>query len=108
MKSRVSQSSIAQESGCSRPTVACALNERLAHRLSPETRQRVLDSARRLGYVPNHAARRLARSGGKSRIFEQVGFLYLTPGKQLDPACLAMMHGAEEELADASACLVFA
>ncbi|MBI4023390.1 MAG: LacI family DNA-binding transcriptional regulator [Verrucomicrobia bacterium] len=58
----VNQASIARECGVSRTTVAFAFNERLCRRVHPQTRQRILTSARQLGYQPNRAARAL-RSG---------------------------------------------
>jgi len=41
---------IAREAGCSQATVSFVLNDVKSVRLSPETKQRVLDTARRLGY----------------------------------------------------------
>lgn len=46
---------IAEELGLSRPTVSHVLNNR--GRFKEETRQRVFDTAQKLGYVPNGAAR---------------------------------------------------
>ncbi len=50
---------IAQELGVSHTTVSRALNGRSAEFISEATRQRVLETARRLGYRPNRAARAL-------------------------------------------------
>ncbi|MEE9403564.1 MAG: LacI family DNA-binding transcriptional regulator [Algisphaera sp.] len=49
---------IARETGLSQPTVSQVLNNK-AQRYSADTRQRVLDTAERLGYRPNSAARSL-------------------------------------------------
>jgi DNA-binding LacI/PurR family transcriptional regulator len=66
-----------------------------------------------VGYVPHHAARRLARtrSGARSPSFDQIGLIFLTnpntPGAYIDSVCLAMMQGAEHELSKLNASLTF-
>lgn len=55
-------SDVAREAGVSRATVSYVLNDRRDVRVSEPTRQRVMDTARRLGYVGSPAARAL-RSG---------------------------------------------
>ena len=55
-------SDVAKEAGVSRATVSYVLNDRRDVRVSESTRQRVMDTARRLGYVGSPAARAL-RSG---------------------------------------------
>lgn len=55
-------SDVAREAGVSRATVSYVLNDRRDVRVSDATRSRVLDVARRLGYVGSPAARAL-RSG---------------------------------------------
>jgi DNA-binding LacI/PurR family transcriptional regulator len=55
-------SDVAREAGVSRATVSYVLNGRRDVRVSEPTRQRVMDTARRLGYVGSPAARAL-RSG---------------------------------------------
>lgn len=47
---RVTMTDIAREAGCSQATVSFVINDAPGIRLSPETRQRVLEVARRLGY----------------------------------------------------------
>ena len=42
---------VAREAGCSQATVSFVLNDAPGIRLSPETRKRVVEAARRLGYV---------------------------------------------------------
>jgi LacI family transcriptional regulator len=51
---------VARRAGVSRSTVSVVLNDRTTIAIAPETRQRVLDAARELGYVPSAAARQLA------------------------------------------------
>ena len=65
MAQRVTTNDIAREAGVSRTTVSHVLNNHPRIVLSPKTRQRVLATARRLGYVPNSAARMLVT--GRSR-----------------------------------------
>jgi LacI family transcriptional regulator len=62
---RTTQRQVASEAGVSRTTVSLVLNEVPDAHISPETRQRVLEAARRLDYYPDAAARRLA--SGKTR-----------------------------------------
>lgn len=59
---RPTQSDVAVHAGVSRATVSLVLNGATTSRvlISDSTRQRVLDSARALGYTPNVAARMLA------------------------------------------------
>lgn len=66
-KPRPTQREIAEEVGVSRTTVSLVLNEVPGIRVSPETRQRILEAAQRLNYYPNAGARRLA-SGKTSTI----------------------------------------
>jgi DNA-binding LacI/PurR family transcriptional regulator len=57
MTPRVTSTDIARHAGVSRTTVSFVLNEIAG--VSPKTRDRVLTTARKLGYVPNSAARML-------------------------------------------------
>jgi len=59
-KKRVTSFDVAEKSGVSRSTVSFVLNNITDVRISPETRQRVLDAARELGYHPDSAGRKLA------------------------------------------------
>jgi LacI family transcriptional regulator len=56
---------VARRAGVSRSTVSVVLNDVTRIAIAPETRQRVLDAARELGYVPSAAARQLA--SGRAR-----------------------------------------
>ena len=64
-RARTTQRQVANEAGVSRTTVSLVLNEVPDAHISPETRQRVREAARRLDYYPDAAARRLA--SGKTR-----------------------------------------
>lgn len=50
---------VARHAGVSQTTVSLVFRENGVKRVAEETRQRVLDSARAIGYRPNHAARSL-------------------------------------------------
>ncbi|WP_207455302.1 LacI family DNA-binding transcriptional regulator [Herbiconiux sp. SYSU D00978] len=63
---RVTAADIARSLGVSRATVGFVLNETAGQTISEQTKKRVLDEARRLGYRPHTAARALA--SGRSRI----------------------------------------
>lgn len=56
---------VARRAGVSRTTVSLVLNGKRLDRIAPATRQRVLDAARHLGYVPREAGRSLA--SGRTR-----------------------------------------
>lgn len=56
---RVTSQEVAQLAGVSRTTVSLVLNNVPGVQISEETRQRVLEAAKTLGYVPNAAARAL-------------------------------------------------
>ncbi len=58
-RSRPTQRQIAEEAGVSRTTVSLVLNDVPGVRVTPETRQRILEVARRLNYYPDAAARTL-------------------------------------------------
>jgi DNA-binding LacI/PurR family transcriptional regulator len=58
-RSRPTQRQIAEEVGVSRTTVSLILNDVPGVRVSPETRRRILEVARRLNYYPDAAARTL-------------------------------------------------
>jgi len=58
-RSRPTQRQIAEEVGVSRTTVSLVLNDVPDVRISPETRQRIVEVARRLNYYPDAAARTL-------------------------------------------------
>ncbi len=59
MNRRVTIADVAQAAGVSSQTVSRAINDK--SEISPETRQRILEIAHRLGFRPNHIARSLVR-----------------------------------------------
>ncbi|GAB4531519.1 MAG: LacI family DNA-binding transcriptional regulator [Anaerolineae bacterium] len=59
-KRRVTSRDVAKRAGVSRTTVSFVLNDVTGVNISQETRQRVLQAAQELGYVPDAAARSLA------------------------------------------------
>src|SRR5690242_10107383 len=63
----VTQYDIARECGVSQTIVSDVLQGRPRGRVSEQTRQNILETARRLGYQPNAAARAL-RTGQSRRI----------------------------------------
>jgi LacI family transcriptional regulator len=65
MTRRITTHDIAREAGVSRTTVSHILNNHPGVSLSLKTRERVLETARKLGYVPNSAAQMLVT--GRSR-----------------------------------------
>lgn len=58
----MSAGDVAREAGVSRTTVSFVLNNTPGKNIPESTRQRVLDAAAALGYIPNEDARRLART----------------------------------------------
>ncbi len=61
MRARVTGADVARAAGVSRATVSYVLNNTAGQTITPETRRRVLDAAKRLGYVPSMAGRTLRR-----------------------------------------------
>jgi DNA-binding LacI/PurR family transcriptional regulator len=66
MPSRVTSQQVAKHAGVSRTTVSFVLNNVSRAGIPEETRQRVLESARFLGYVPNAAAKSLASGASQT------------------------------------------
>jgi LacI family transcriptional regulator, galactose operon repressor len=64
---RVTSLDVAKRAGVSRTTVSFVLNNVVGMQISQETRKRVLEAARELGYVPDAAAQALA-SGRSSTV----------------------------------------
>lgn len=59
MKKSVSSTDVAREAGVSRATVSYILNNIKDVKIKPETRERVIEAARKLGYHPDATARAL-------------------------------------------------
>jgi LacI family transcriptional regulator, galactose operon repressor len=70
MRSRPTSNDVATLAGVSRTTVSFVLNDRVDVKIPEETRRRVKDAARQLGYHPHASARRLA--GGQSHVIALV------------------------------------
>jgi len=60
LRKRVTSKDVADKVGVSRTTVSLVLNDVEGTQISPETRQKVIDAAKELRYVPNAAAQALA------------------------------------------------
>ena len=108
----ITQKEIGDRLGLSRQTVGFALSDEswAQNQLRPETRDLVLKTARKLGYVPHFGARRMAltRSTSRGANFDQVGLISLIGADEyVDVACHAMMGGAEHELSKLHASLTF-
>jgi LacI family transcriptional regulator len=83
---------LAAELGVSVGTVSRAMNNRYG--VDPETRERVMEAAKRLGYVPDAAARRL-----KSHPLWRVTVLFapfLGPNREINPAALATVEALRQ------------
>jgi LacI family transcriptional regulator len=92
MGRRIGIKDVAAAAGVSVTTVSHILNEVEGKRINPETRQRVLDTAQRLGYAPNDLARglRLKRSNTIGFVSDQIA---------TTPHAGRIILGAQEEAA---------
>jgi LacI family transcriptional regulator len=84
---------IAAELGISVGTVSRAINNRYG--VDPATKERVIAAAKRVGYVPDAAARRL-----KSHPLWRVALLFapfVGPGGEINPAALATVNALRSE-----------
>ncbi len=92
MKRRITTHDIAREAGVSRTTVSHVLNNQPGIALNPKTRERVLATARELGYVANSAAQMLVT--GRSRT---VGLILSRPDLiSVDAFVPSMLCGLNE------------
>lgn len=66
MAKRVTSQDVADLAGVSRTTVSFVLNNVTRFNITPQTRQKVLDAAESLGYVPNASAQALASRRAKA------------------------------------------
>lgn len=94
---KVTSKQIGERVGVSQTTVSFVLNNVESANISVETRQRVLDAAREMGYVPDATARSLAR--GRS---SNIGFIIGQPHEQflIDEYLPAMMTGLSQVIRD--------
>lgn len=92
-------SDVAKVAGVSMSTVSRALNGEHARPVAMETRERILDVARRLKYEPNDAAQRLVRRVD-SRVHRtgRVGLILGQAYKFSDPFWSQVLDGVAEEL----------
>jgi len=93
---------VAQRAGVSLQTVSNVLNGRHA-RTSPETRQRVLRTVKKLGYHPNAHAR-----GLRSERSRTVGYFTVDPTPQFvaDPGRAGLLSGVADVLREQDYCLL--
>lgn len=68
-KGKVTSAAVARAAGVSRTTVSFVLNNKPGANISQETRDRVLEAARQLNYVPDASARNLATGRTKTIAF---------------------------------------
>ncbi len=67
MKDRVTAKDVAREAGVTAATVSYVLNGKSTVSISEETQERVWKAVKKLGYVPNQAAKTLSSSRGEGR-----------------------------------------
>lgn len=94
--SRVSIKTVAAEAGVSFQTAGKVLNGKGS--VSPETRERIVSAADRLGYVPNGAARSLV-----TRSTRTIG---IVAGRLTDLALMELVVGAEREARRQGHCVI--
>ena len=100
-KTEVTMRDVARESGFSPTTVSIALNDApLARYLPAETKTRIKQAARKLGYRPNPFARSL-----RSRRSQSIGVMV---SDVTDPYCSLVLRGIENTLYERSYVPVFA
>lgn len=96
---RPTSTDVARESGVSRATVSYVLNGARDQVISDQTRQRVIETAERLGYTPNAQARAL-RSGRSDVV------LFLIPEWPIGAAISSLIEHLSSRLTDAGLTLV--
>jgi DNA-binding LacI/PurR family transcriptional regulator len=96
---RVTSADVARESGVSRATVSYVLNGAANQSISPQTRRRVLDAARQLGYTPYAPARALR--AGRSDVV-----LFLIPEWPIGAAIASLIEQLSLALAEKGLTLV--
>lgn len=95
MKKRATMGDVAKAAGVSRTTVSFVLNDIADANIPDATRQRILEAARQLNYVPNSQAVNLVR--GKTGV---VGLVVRQSAQQMagDPFMTEFMFGATDVL----------
>lgn len=99
VRRRATAADVARDVGVSRATVGFVLNNTPGQTISPPTRDKVLESARRLGYRPRAAAQALA--SGRSRLI-----LLVLPDWPLDYSVRRYIEAASLVLDEAGYALV--
>lgn len=94
---RVTRADVAKKAGISQTTVAYVLNETPGVKIREETRTKVLQAAKELGYTPSFTARSMKR--GRT---ELIGILTPAPTSQFHPYYAQMLHGIHEAAADSN------
>lgn len=87
---------IAKEAKCSTATVSLSLQN--SDKIRPETKERVLEVANRLGYHPNFAARSLIRG--------QTGTIGVVIPNLENPLFIELLRGIDEYITENDYCLV--
>lgn len=93
---KITSKDIAELSGVSRTTVSLVLNNVPGVRIPEETRQRILEAARRLNYHPNAAARSMV--SGRTKV---IGFVMRQSAEQAygDHFLPSVLHGLAQAAA---------
>lgn len=91
---RVTSTDVARASGVSRATVSYVLNNDPRQTIPAETRERVLNAARELGYQP-FAAARILRAGYSNLVLAVIQFEQIDPGIARDLKYLEAGLGAQ-------------
>src|SRR5271169_1350792 len=87
----ITMRAVAQSTGCSPATVSIVLNNAPPARyIAPATRQRIEETAKRMGYRPNAMARFL-----RSRRSQSIGVMLFDV---TDPFCTPILRGIENAL----------
>jgi LacI family transcriptional regulator len=94
---QVTSQDVARQAGVSRTTVSLVLNDVQNIKISPETRQKVFDTAAQLGYVPNAAAKALV-----SRRTQVIGLIFTRHPHHIasDPFLPQVLDGILEVVRD--------
>lgn len=94
-QARVTRADVAERAGTSPTTVAYVMNDTPGVKIREETRAKVLDAAKALGYTPSFTARSMKR--GRT---ELIGLLLPSLDSQFHPFYAQMLHGVFEAAAE--------
>lgn len=96
---RITQWDVAREAGVSRSQVSYVVSGDVAHNLSPQTRQKILDAIDKLGYHSNQSAQKL-RLGIDEYVAKQIGLIISGPDTFSNPflsQIIASFHSAAHQ-----------